>query len=199
MSREYWENLYQTGDTRWDKGEASPGLVDFLKRERLSKGSVLVPGCGRGHDARVWANAGFSATGLDVAPSAVRESREQTAPGINAQFREGNFLEDEPFARFDYIFEHTLFCAINPSERDNYVKAARRWLKPDGKFVAVFYLIPDTDGPPFGTTREEVRERFEPFFLLEEDWVPRSYPNRTGLEWMTVWRTGNDVEAKSER
>ena len=197
MSREYWENLYQTGDTRWDKGEASPGLVDFLAAQRLPKGSVLVPGCGRGHDARAWAQAGFATTGLDVAPSAVESSREQTAAaGLKAEFREGNFLEDEPFARFDYIFEHTLFCAINPGERDTYVKAVERWLTPEGKFVAVFYLIPDTDGPPFGTTREEVRERFERFFILEEDWVPRSYANRTGLEWMTVWRPRNDREAK---
>ena len=196
MSREYWENLYQTGDTRWDKGEPSPGLVDFLAAQRLPTGLVLVPGCGRGHDARAWARAGFAATGLDVAPSAIESSREQTAAGLKAEFREGNFLEDEPFAQFDYIFEHTLFCAINPSERDTYVKVVQRWLRPEGKFVAVFYLIPDTDGPPFGTTREEVRERFERSFILEEDWVPRSYPNRTGLEWMTVWRPRNDRETK---
>src|SRR5690349_10529400 len=105
MSREYWENLYQTGDTRWDKGEPSPGLVDFLSGRELRKGSVLVPGCGRGHDVRAWAHAGFSATGLDVAPSAVRASIEQTPAGLKAEFREGNFLHDEPFARFDYVFE----------------------------------------------------------------------------------------------
>jgi methyl halide transferase len=189
MSGEYWENLYQTGDTRWDKGEPSPGLVDFLAARDLPKGSVLVPGCGTGHDARAWARAGFATTGMDIAPSAIRSSREQTAAaGLEAQFREGNFLQDEPFARFDYVFEHTLFCAINPSERDTYIQAVRRWLKPEGRFVAVFYLIPDTEGPPFGTTREEIRKRFEPYFKLEKDWVPRSYPNRTGLEWMTIWR-----------
>src|SRR5688572_12978182 len=113
MSREYWENLYQTGDTRWDKGEPSPGLVDFLAGRQLRKGTVLVPGCGRGHDVRAWARAGFLATGLDVAPSAIRDSLEQTgAAGLKADFREGDFLYDEPFAKFDYIFEHTLYCAI---------------------------------------------------------------------------------------
>ena len=197
MSREYWENLYQTGDTRWDKGEPSPGLVDFLSGRGLRGGTVLVPGCGRGHDVRAWASSGFSTTGLDIAPSAIRDSLQQTASaGLKAEYREGNFIYDDPFARFDYIFEHTLFCAINPSERDTYVQAAKRWLKEDGKFVAVFYLIPDTDGPPFGTTREEVRQRFEPHFILEEDWVPRSYPNRTGLEWMTVWRPAKVDQAK---
>jgi hypothetical protein len=49
-------------------------------------------------------------------------------------------------------------------------------------------LIPDVEGPPFGTTREEVLARFSPHFDLLDSWVPRSYPNRTGLEWMLWWQ-----------
>jgi hypothetical protein len=29
-------------------------------------------------------------------------------------------------------------------------------------------------GPPFGTTREEILDRFSPFFERLEDWVPRA-------------------------
>jgi SAM-dependent methyltransferase len=190
MSREYWEGLYQKGETGWDKGEASPGLVDFLAaRPDLPKRKVLVPGCGMGHDVRAWAQHAFKVTGMDIAPSAILTSTEKTlSAGLRADFRLGDFLRDEPSASFDYIFEHTLFCAIQPEERDLYVNALRRWLKPDGLYVAVFYIIPDRDGPPFGSTREEIRARFDPFFELVEHWVPRSYPNRTGLEWMTLWR-----------
>jgi SAM-dependent methyltransferase len=184
-----WEGLYQKGETHWDKGEASPGLVDFLSARRdLPKGTVLAPGCGTGHDVRAWAKAGFTATGLDIAPSAIRLATDKTGPELNASFRLGNLLSDEPFTRFDYLFEHTLFCAIHPSERDEYVRAARRWLKPEGRYVAVFYMISDEDGPPFGSTREEILRRFGSDFELLEQWVPRSYPNRTDLEWMTVWR-----------
>jgi cyclopropane fatty-acyl-phospholipid synthase-like methyltransferase len=100
----------------------------------------------------------------------------------------GDFLRDEPAQLFDWIFEHTCFCAIQPAERELYVAAARRWLKPGGQYLAVNYLIPDTDGPPFGTTREEIVARFSPGFELLEDWVPRSYPNRAGLERMFWWR-----------
>src|SRR5262249_23924928 len=59
---------------------------------------------------------------------------------------------------------------------------------PDGNYLAVNYLIPDTDGPPFGTTREEQMQRFAPHFELLAEWVPRSYPNRTGLELMLWWK-----------
>src|SRR3954468_16944499 len=190
MSEHNWEKLYQKGETPWEKGEASPGLVDFLKAfPELPKGSVLVPGCGTGHDARAWASAGFEVTGMDLAPSAVQLSREKTtAANLKADFLQMDFLRTEPFKKFDYIFEHTLFCAIQPDERDVYVQAGERWLDATGRYIAVFYMIPDKEGPPFGTTRPEIHSRFDPFFELLEDWVPRSYPNRTGLEWMTVWK-----------
>src|SRR5262249_45658883 len=153
------------------------------------RGTVCVPGCGTGHDAREWAKAGFDTYGFDIAPSAIELSSERTkSAGLKAQFRLGDFLNDEPQFQFDWLFEHTLFCAIDPSERDNYVRAVLRWLKPKGQFLAVNYLIPDTDGPPFGTTRDELWQRFSPHFDLLEEWVPRSYPNRTGLELMMWWQ-----------
>jgi len=190
MSETSWEELYQKGDTRWDKGEPSPGLVDFLEQHpELPRGRVLVPGCGMGHDVRAWAQAGFEATGLDLAPSAIRHSREKTAAaGLSAEYCLEDFLT-APLPAFDWLFEHTLFCAIDPSRRGDYAKAAARVLTPDGRFLAIFYMLPvDEEGPPFGSTRESIRAQFEPYFELLSDWVPRSYSNRTGLEWMTLWR-----------
>src|ERR1051325_11250317 len=157
MSSDYWENRYQTHDMPWEKGEPSPGLVDFLaSHPNLSRGTVCVPGCGTGHDARDWARAGFQVTGYDLAPSAVRLATEKTqAVGLNATFQLGNFLRDAPPRRFDWVFEHTLFCAIDLADRDAYVQAVLRWLKPGGQYLAVNYFTPDEDGPPFGTTRDE--------------------------------------------
>lgn len=185
-----WEQRYKTGDMPWEKGEPSPGVVDFVvNNPDLKRGTVLVPGCGTGHDARVWARAGFTVTGLDIAPSAVKLAHERTAAAnLQASFALGDFLRDTPTEQFDYIFEHTCFCAIQPAERDLYLQAVQRWLKPGGNYVAVFYMIDEKDGPPFGTTRAELINRFSPHFNLLKEWVPRSYPNRTGLELMMWWR-----------
>lgn len=201
MSQHYWENRYQTKDMPWEKGEPSPGLVDFLAAHpRLPRGKVCVPGCGTGHDVREWAKAGFASYGFDIAPSAIQLGNEKSrvmaerlresspSRGFHAEFQLVDFLHDAPPFQFDWLFEHTLFCAIDLAERDNYVRAVLRWLKPDGQFLAVNYLIPDKDGPPFGTTREELWQRFSPHFDLAEEWVPRSYPNRTGLELMLWWK-----------
>src|SRR6266567_3213588 len=96
MSTDYWENRYQTGDMPWEKGEPSPGLVDFLAAHPgLRRGSVAVPGCGSGHDVRAWARAGFEAFGYDLAPSAVRLGRDKTkGTGLSAQFQLADFLAD---------------------------------------------------------------------------------------------------------
>ena len=184
-----WEDRYRIEDTPWEKGEPSPGLEDFLAaRPQLPRGNVLVPGCGTGHDVRAWARHGCRGVGLDLAPSAVQSARAKTDEGLGATFHLGDFLAGNSLELFDWVFEHTCFCAINPARRDDYVKAVLRWLKPDGHFLAVHYLIEDIEGPPFGTSREEVVTRFSPHFELLEDWVPRSYPNRAGQERMFWWR-----------
>jgi SAM-dependent methyltransferase len=190
MTQDYWENRYQTRDMPWEKGAPSPGLVDFLSTHpQLGHGTVCVPGCGMGHDVRAWARAGFAASGFDLAPSAVRLAAEATsAAGLDAEFQVADFLIEVPPKEFDWVFEHTLFCAIQPIQREDYVKAVLRWLKPGGQYLAVNYFIPDQDGPPFGTTREEIVQLFSPFLHLLEEWVPRSYPNRVGLERMFLWK-----------
>ena len=222
MSRQPWESRYQSGDTAWEKGAPSPGLVDFLaSHPDLPRGTVCVPGCGTGHDVREFARAGFDACGFDIAPSAIRLSEEKTmaarnlgAPasrrrvavdgkhagkmpafpdGLKAKFQLADFLHDDPPQLFDWIFEHTLFCAIQPEERDDYVRAVLNWLKPDGQYLAVNYFLCEPNGPPFSTTREEQIERFSPHFELVADWTPRSFPNRTGRERMFWWRrTGSE-------
>jgi methyl halide transferase len=203
-----WETRYQSGDTHWDKGAPAPGLVEFLhEHPELSRGSVAVPGCGFGHDVRAWADYGFNAAGFDIAPSAIAvatkltreyaESRVQPLvpyptegcpPSIVPSFTLCNFLSDDPPFRFDYVFEHTLFCAINPPDRDRYVEAVLRWLKPEGIYHAVNYIVCDSDGPPFPVNREELWQRFRPHFHLIDQWIPRSYHNRTGRELMCWWR-----------
>src|SRR6267143_1113789 len=86
---EFWETRYQTQDMPWEKGEPSPGLVDFLAAHpELPREMVCVPGCGTGHDVRAWASAGFSAFGYDLAPSAIRLAAERTAAaGLSAEFK----------------------------------------------------------------------------------------------------------------
>jgi SAM-dependent methyltransferase len=200
-----WELRYQTGETPWEKGYAAPPLIEWLGRNQPLEGRILVPGCGSGHDVRALARAGgddCEIVGLDIAPSAIRAAQALTS-ALNITFQRGNLLNlpADWLASFDWVFEHTCFCALVRAERRAYVKSVASVLKPSGKFLAIFFLTPwdpDEDplnsGPPFGTDRAELEELFEGQLPLISEYVPRqSYPERAGRELVQLrWRAGCD-------
>lgn len=191
-----WQHHYETGDTPWDRGGPSPPLVQWLAGHRLH-GSVLVPGCGHGHDLVPLAASGAEqVTGLDFAPGAVSAASERTAALPNVSVRLGDLFVfgcGEGKGMFDWVFEHTCFCAIDPARRDDYVQAVAAALKPGGRLLAVFYLRPwdegedPNDGPPFGTSLTELDQRFASHFTVLESYVPDvSYSGREGKELLRV-------------
>jgi SAM-dependent methyltransferase len=188
-----WQRRYEENDTPWDKGAPAPPLVRYLKEHRIV-GRVLVPGCGMGHEVRALAaQAGATVVGLDVSPTAVAEAAKIAAPSLaggSASFVAGDFFEMPPELRgsFDWVVEHTCFCAIDPRRRPDYVLAVAAALRSGGKIFAIFYLNPDTEtGPPFAVTQEELDRLFAPHFVLLEEGVPEvSFPGRENRELIRV-------------
>jgi methyl halide transferase len=188
-----WEAHYQRSETPWDKGAPSPGLVEFLDEHRVT-GRVLVPGCGLGHDVRALAAHGAEVVGLDIAPSAVEAAGKIAAIG-GEKYVQGDLfdLPAEMRGVFGWVWEHTCFCAIDPSQRPAYVEAVHGALKPDGQLLAIFYLDPGNDspdeGPPFEVSLAELDRLFLPRFELVREWLPdNAYPGREGREWMRLLR-----------
>lgn len=191
-----WETAYQQRETPWDKGEPSPGLVDLLGGMPM-RGRVLVPGCGLGHDARaIAALPETEVVGIDIAPTAVELARGRRVVGQERYEVADLFALPESYGgAFDWVWEHTCFCAIPRARREDYVKAVRSVLRSGGRLAAIFYLDPGWDdpeqGPPFGVSVEEL----DRFFLgacrfeLEREWVPaRAYAGREGRELIRVMR-----------
>jgi len=182
-----WEKRYRTGDTPWEKGAPHPALVEFLRREPVH-GRVLVPGCGTGHDVRALAATADEVVGLDLAPSAIRAAKAHPAVGGERYVLGDLFaLPPKMHGSFDWVFEHTCYCAIDPGLRADYVSAVAGALRPDGRVLAVFYLDPGLDpgesGPPFGTSVTELDDSFGTRFKLIHEWPPPStYPGREGRE-----------------
>ncbi len=188
-----WNKAYKEEDTPWDKGYASPPLAGFLRGRRVD-GRVLVPGCGTGHDVRLLALQGAEAVGMDIAPSALRKAESFPRSG-SERYELGDFLSvaDSHRSAYDWVFEHTCLCAIDPSERPAYAEALVRVLKPGAHFLAVFFreVSRDSgDGPPFAVTREESDALFADRFELIDAYVPDdTYPSRpVGAEEVALWR-----------
>lgn len=190
-----WDDLYREGHTPWDKGEASPPLAEWLgTHPGAMRGRILVPGCGTGHDVRLIA-AEAEATapvGLDLSPRAI--ARAATFPrAAGESYLVGDLftLPAEHREVYDWIWEHTCFCAIDPDRRKEYADAVHAALKPDGRLLGVFYLDPYDDdhppggGPPHGCSHQELESLFiqSGLFTLEESYVPNlAYSGREGLE-----------------
>lgn len=188
-----WENRYQSGDTPWDKGAAHPALVDWLKSHSMP-GRVLVPGCGTGNDVRAIASRANAVVGIDIAPSAITTAELQPNMGTETYELADLFALPPTFhGAFDWVWEHTCFCAIDPKQRSAYVRAIVQALKPDGQFLACFYLDPGLDpgesGPPFGVTLDELTDLFSAGFSLSHEWKPaHTFPGREGGEILWLLR-----------
>ena len=188
-----WQRRYEQDDAPWDKGAAAPPLAAYLRQRQIS-GRVLVPGCGRGHDARaLGAQPDTSVVGLDISASAIAQAKKisaQSAPDLDVGFIVGDFfqLPSELRRSFDWLVEHTCFCAIEPRLRPDYVLAAASALRTGGKVFGIFYLDPEVEhGPPFAVSGKELSELFDPHFLCLEEWVPKeSFPGRENRELVRI-------------
>jgi len=190
-----WEERYRTGEMPWEKGAPHPALVAFLKSDPV-RGRVLVPGCGLGHDVRALAATADEVIGLDIAPAAIRAAKAQPQVGGESYVKGDLFaLPAAMHGSFDWVFEHTCFCAIDPDRRADYVAAVAGALRPDGHLLAVFYMIPGLDpgetGPPFGTSKTELDSLFAARFSLVKEWLPpATYPGREGRELCRILALG---------
>jgi SAM-dependent methyltransferase len=198
IQADFWRGRYQTGETPWDLGGPSPHFQDWLTHrdpEAFPVGKMAVLGAGRGHDAALFARAGFDVTGFDYAPEAVAEALRLYAQIDLGKIRfEAVDIFDLAAAHspwtgaFDYVLEHTCFCAITPAERPAYVRSVRNILKPGGQLLGVFWEHAEKDGPPFSTPPSELRAAFAEGFecLSMEDKEPT--PGRSGTERLVLIR-----------
>ena len=185
MDRDFWQGLYASGDTRFDLGGPVPALLDWLAATAPAPGKAVVPGCGRGYDVNELARRGWDALGVDLAPTAIRDARS----GGAGRFLEADFFTVPP-EPCDLFFENTFYCAIAPSRRDEYARAAARWVVPGGTLLFVAFPVGAHEGgPPFAIAADELAPRFAANFTLEALTQPRpSLPRRAGREWLAVFR-----------
>ena len=119
--------LWEQSHTPWDRGQASPALVELLVDKQFPllppgiSGKVLVPGCGRGYDVALFAQLTAKdqkmekTIGLDVSPKAIEEARkihQETCHEHAVQFILGDFFsETEDWVTegpFDVVYDYTV-------------------------------------------------------------------------------------------
>ena len=170
-----------------------PPFINLLASVQAPKaGKVAVLGCGSGQDAMLFSRSGFDVVGFDFAPSAIkRASANAKARKLNGQFLLRNIfeLETEFFNSFDYVLEHTCFCAIEATLRPQYVQVVKNLLRPNGQLIALFYTNCQSDGPPFGIKPDAILDLFTPHFdILLLKPAKDSIARRKGKEHLGIFQ-----------
>lgn len=189
----FWEALYASKQDGWELGEPAPALAAWLDTGKsFAPGArVVVPGAGRGHDARLLARRGYAVTGVDFAEAAVMEARALAErEGVTVAFEQRDVftLASDYAGFFDAAWEYTCFCAIDPDRRIEYARVLHATLKPGGTLLACFYPLKEgTDGPPFPVSRQSIEAALDPFFSIVDAGPPPASPERRrDLEWLVL-------------
>ena len=187
-----WQKHYDEDNLSWDLGEVAEPFVRLWEDNILAPGTLIVPGCGQGHEVIYFAERGFEVTGVDFSPGAVKLLRDSlNRKNLKAQVLHRDFfkLENGHDRAYDKLLEQTFFCAIHPDQRPAYVETASRILKPGGLLFGLFYQTEEEGGPPFNTTEADIRRHFsDEFDIIRLEKCFYSNEKRKDKEWLAVMR-----------
>jgi SAM-dependent methyltransferase len=177
----FWQLRFEAGDLPWDRGRPSPQVEDWLAHGVLRRGqSVVVPGCGSGHEVVLLAAAGCRVSALDYAPAAIALTQQRLRDsGQQAQVDTADVLAWQPDAPVDAVYEQTCLCALHPDDWTRYAAQLRCWIRPRGVLCALFMqarrdgaergLI---EGPPYHCDIHAMRALFP---STQWDWPKPPY------------------------
>ncbi|MEO8719899.1 MAG: methyltransferase [Ginsengibacter sp.] len=182
MEPEFWNNRYLSNQTGWDMQQVSPplkGYIDSLNNKDLK---VLIPGCGNAYEAEYLLTKGFKTVTLIDFSSVVTKKLKEKYKGKPINIVNENFFDHT--GKYDLILEQTFFCALQPSQRNDYVRKCGELLKDGGKIAGVLFnkaFAPVE--PPFIANDEEYRRLFKPtFHFLKFESCTNSIGPRMGYE-----------------
>ncbi len=162
-----WEGRYRRGETGWDRNGSNPLLHTWLVESLSADSTILIPGCGHGHELIDLARMGFAVTGIDIAPTPVARMRSTLdSEGLSAEVIQVDMFEYCPDSPFDAVYEQTSLCAIQPGQRVAYEKKLHQWLRPGGELYALFMQTGAEGGPPFHCDITDMKALF-PFSRWE--------------------------------
>lgn len=190
-----WSSIWDQGLSKgelFDASESSPALVKEIQDGRVPDGKALVPGCGRGYDLLALVSDKRTVLGLELADQAVKAATEYISSSNNeykdnAIVQSGNFF-DLPIdndSKFDFIYDYTFLCALDPSIRPEWAKKMSELVKPGGVLMTLIFPICEKEsGPPFKVSLKLYKDLLisNGFKELQLDMLPTElcHPGRDG-------------------
>jgi len=161
MPANSFESAY-LGTPPWDIGRPQPAIVRLAQTGQIT-GSVLDVGCGTGENALYLAEHGYTAAGVDGAPTAIKKARAKAKRrGLNASFEVGDALNlPTPERQFDTVIDSGLFHVFSDDERPRFRDSLGRVVRSGGTyFLMCFSDHQPGDWGPRRVTQPEIRAVF---------------------------------------
>lgn len=156
LLRRFLFHYWYFGQPPWDTGVSPPELLDFLQNHE--PGRAIDIGCGTGTNVITLANAGWSVTGVDFAPRAIKLARQKTSKaGVHA----GLLVKDVTTMQgihgpFDLAFDLGCFHGIPQQGRAKYLEQLQRILAPGGFWLVYGFLKTEPDQPGTGLAEWDI-------------------------------------------
>ena len=162
---EFWDTRFRDGVTPWDAGRVPPKLENWLDRLPPKK-RILVPGCGTGYEVRLFAERGHDVLGIDFSDAAI-EAAQRELGSLSSRVRKADFFALE--GEFDLVYERAFLCALPRARWPDWARRMAELVRPGGELAGFYYLDDNQRGPPFGVSRQGLRELLERSFELTAD------------------------------
>ena len=164
LDENYWDNRYKDNEIQWDLGTVSPPLKAYIDSLEDKSLQILIPGAGNAHEAEYLHELGFTNVYIvDLSQTALNNFSTRVPSFPKTHLIHRNFFDLDQ--SFDLILEQTFFCALNPELRPKYVDQMHHCLNENGVLAGVLFGVDfESDGPPFGGTKEEYETLFSKMF-----------------------------------
>jgi SAM-dependent methyltransferase len=166
----------------------------LLDRGVVPSGRVLVPGCGTGYDLATLAREDREVVGIDLSDDARTAflAEHPSLPG-SVVYEVTDFFSYAPARGFEFVWDYTFFCALDPDQRSAWSQTMKRLVEPAGVLATLLFPfedpISDRAGPPWPINTEMVRSYVEDAFEeLDTAEVAHTHPGREGKERLALWR-----------
>lgn len=188
MSPSEWDGSY-VATPHWDLGRPQPAMRALADAGAIG-GRVLDVGCGTGEHVLMCAALGLDATGVDLAPAALRAAEDKARQrGLSAQFVLGDAQCLTDLGRsYDTVLDCGLFHIFDDDERATYVDNVRSVLTPGGRYLMLCFSDQEPgDQGPRRVTLGDITSTFADGWRIDS-LEPTTLYSPTGSAGIQAWQ-----------
>ncbi len=185
-----WEEQYREDNVEtmpWFCPDLDVDVADAIRRLAITPTTALDLGTGPGTQAIELARLGFTSTGTDISPSAVRKAQQRTKKeSLAVDFVCDDVLESRLEGSFGLIMDRGCFHVLEPEQQQDYLISVAKLLAQNGYLLLKTFHKQEKseEGPPNRFEASDIKKIFSGTFELIEshnsvfestmDWNPKA-------------------------